>query len=166
MSWRDRRAVLAGLAASGLVAACRVEPAFGPQAPARKLVGQVHVAPIGGGREGLWTRQAIERRLGSAGEDAPYRLTVALSFTVESMGVSLVNAATRNRYLGTATFTLTDATGRVLASGTEENIASYDATGTTQANAAAGDDALRRLSEALGDQIATRLILSAGDWAA
>lgn len=168
MSWPDRRRLLAGLAGVagvGLLAACQLRPAFAPDAPARAILGQVHVAPIAG-REGLWARQAIERRLGPAGEDAPYRLTVSLNFVSESIGVSVASAITRYRYLGTATYTLTDAEGRVLASGSEENTTSYDATGTVQANDAAYADALRRLAEALGDQVATRLILTAGDWAA
>jgi LPS-assembly lipoprotein len=159
MSSSDRRTFLLGLAALPL-AACGFTPAYGPAGGATRLRGSIAVqAPAT--REDFTFVSRIESRLGR-GQAPAYDLSYSLGATRESGGITSDNATTRYTLKGTATFTLTDrASGARVAGGTVRAFTSWSATGTTVAGLAAEDDAARRLSVILADQVITRLIAAA-----
>ena len=159
MSSSDRRLFLLGLAALPL-AACGFTPAYGPQGGATALRGRIAVqAPVT--REDFDFTARVESRLGRT-QAAAYDLAYTLSATRESGGITATNVTTRYTLKGTATFSLTErATGTRVAGGTVKGFTSWSATGTTVAGLAAEDDAARRLSVLLADQVITRLIAAA-----
>ena len=159
MSSSDRRTFL-GLIAALPLAACGFTPAYGPAGGAAKLRARIAVqTPVT--RDDFTFVTQIESRLGRPQAPA-YDLAYSLSTTRESGGLTADNATTRYTLKGTATFTLTDrATGTRVAGGTVRGFTSWSATGTTVAGLAAEDDAARRLSVILADQVITRLIAAA-----
>lgn len=156
MSWSDRRLFLLGLAALPL-AACGFTPAYGPAGGATKLRGRVDVAaPVT--REDFEFTARVESRLGRP-QAAEYDLAYSLSATRESGGITATNVTTRYTLKGSATYSLTSRrTGERVAGGTVKGFTSWSATGTTVAGLAAEDDAARRLSALLADQVVTQLI--------
>jgi LPS-assembly lipoprotein len=103
----------------------------------------------------------LESRLGRP-QAAAYDLGFAVSATRQSGGITSANETTRYTLRGTATWTLTDrATGTRVAGGEVAAFTSWSATGTTVAGLAAEDDAARRLSVMLADQVMTRLLAAA-----
>lgn len=159
MSSSDRRTFLLGLAALPL-AACGFTPAYGPAGGATKLRGRIAVqGPVT--REDFTFVTRLESRLGRAQAPA-YDLAYTINATRESGGITAANETTRYTLQGTATYSLTDrATGSRVAGGTVRGFTSWSATGTTVAGLAAEDDAARRLSVILADQVITRLIAAA-----
>jgi len=155
----DRRLFLLGLAALPL-AACGFTPAYGPAGGAAALRGRIAVQePVT--REDFEFTARVESRLGRA-QAAAYDLAYTLSATRESGGITATNVTTRYTLKGTATFSLASrATGERVAGGTVKGFTSWSATGTTVAGLAAEDDAARRLSILLADQVITRLIAAA-----
>ena len=159
MSSSDRRTFL-GLIAALPLAACGFTPAYGPQGGADKLRGRIAVqAPET--RQDFDFTARVESRLGHPQAPA-YDLAYTLTSRRESGGITATNVTTRYTLKGTATFSLTSrATGERVAGGTVSSFTSYSATGTTIAGLAAEDDAARRLSVLLADQVITRLIAAA-----
>lgn len=159
MSLSDRRTFL-GLIAALPLAACGFAPAYGPQGGATALRGRISVqAPAS--REDFEFVSRVESRLGRA-QAAAYDLTYTLAATRESGGVTATNVTTRYTLKGTATYSLTErATGTRVTGGTVRGFTSWSATGTTVAGLAAEDDAARRLSVLLADQVITRLVAAA-----
>lgn len=158
-SLSGRRLFLIGLAALPL-AACGFTPAYGPEGGANALRGSVAVqAPVTKGDFDFVTR--LETRLGRA-EAAAYDLGFAISTSRQSGGITADNSTTRYTLRGTATWTLTSrATGTRVAGGEVNGFTSWSATGTTVAGLAAEDDAARRLSVMLADQVMLRLLAAA-----
>ncbi|NBE07168.1 LPS assembly lipoprotein LptE [Paragemmobacter ruber] len=165
MSWSDqhslpgRRLFLMGLAALPL-AACGFTPAYGPGGGAGALRGRVAVqAPVTKADFDFVAR--LESRLGR-GEAPAYDLGYAISATRQSGGITADNETTRYTLRGTATWTLTDrATATRVAGGEVSAFTSWSATGTTVAGLSAEDDAARRLSVMLADQVMIRLLAAA-----
>lgn len=159
MSLPDRRLFLLGLAALPL-AACGFTPAYGPEGGAGALRGRVAVqAPITKSDFDFVAR--LESRLERA-QAAAYDLGYALSATRQSGGITAANETTRYTLRGTAIWTLTSrATGSRVAGGEVSAFTSWSATGTTVAGLAAEDDAARRLSVMLADQVMIRLLAAA-----
>ena len=159
MSLSERRLFLIGLAALPLVA-CGFTPAYGPEGGASALRGRVIVqAPVTKSDFDFVAR--LESRLGRA-EAAAYDLGFAISATRQSGGITAANETTRYTLRGTASWTLTNrATGTRVAGGEVNAFTSWSATGTTVAGLAAEDDAARRLSVMLADQVMIRLLAAA-----
>lgn len=159
MSSSDRRTIL-GLIAALPLAACGFTPAYGPQGGATALRGRIAIqSPASRGDFEFVSR--LESRLGRA-QAAAYDLTYTLATTRESGGITATNVTTRYTLRGTATYSLTDrATGTRLTGGTVRGFTSWSATDTTVAGLAAEDDAARRLSVLLADQVITRLTAAA-----
>lgn len=159
MSLSDRRLFLLGLAALPL-SACGFTPAYGPGGGAGALRGRVAVqAPATKSDFDFVAR--LETRLGRA-EAPAYDLGYAISATRQSGGITSDNETTRYTLHGTATWTLTErATSTRVAGGDVTAFTSWSATGTTVAGLAAEDDAARRLSVMLADQVMIRLLAAA-----
>ncbi|MBN2907464.1 MAG: hypothetical protein JXJ18_12215 [Rhodobacteraceae bacterium] len=163
MSSSDRRAILLGLAAAGLVAGCGFRPAYGPGGVAEGLRGQIAVdAPDT--RNGFALVSRLEERLGRA-EAARYRLSYRIETKRAGLGISTEQETTRYNLTGTLAFQLRDlAEGTVVQSGDITAFSAYSATGSTLATLTAERDANRRLMVMLADQLVTRLVATAGDW--
>lgn len=159
MSSSDRRLFLLGLAALPL-AACGFTPAYGPEGGASALRGRVAVqAPQT--KQDFDFNARLESRLGAT-VDPAFDLGYSISTTRQSGGITANNVTTRYTLQGSAIWTLSDrASGERVAGGTVRAFASWSATGTTVAGLAAEDDAARRLSVMLADQVMLRLLAAA-----
>lgn len=159
MSLSDRRHFLLGLALLPL-AACGFTPAYGPDGGASALRGQIEVKTPQSKPDFDFASRIIAR-LGDT-PDATYGLGYSISASRTSGGVTAANVTTRYTLLGSATWTLTEkASGTRVAGGTVRSFTSWSATGTTVAGLAAEDDAYRRLSIMLADQVILRLLATA-----
>ena len=156
MSSSDRRTVLTLLAALP-VAACGFVPAYGPNGPAKALMGRVRVDDPGDKRAfDLVAR--LEERLGRP-EAPAYRLAYTVTTTNTALGITQTNAITRYNVTGHVDYTLRlAADDSVLISGTVQNFTSYSASGTVVSTAAAERDAYVRLMRLLADEIVTDMI--------
>lgn len=161
MSSSDRRTFL-GLIAALPLAACGFAPAYGPDGGASALRGRLQVqAPQS--RTDFDFISRIAARLGSP-TDPAYDLGYSISALRHMGGITANNVITRYSLHGTATWTLTERqSGTRVAGGTVRAFTSWSTTGTTVAGLAAEDDAYRRLSVMLADQVIQRLIAVAPD---
>ncbi|RYH09091.1 LPS assembly lipoprotein LptE [Tropicimonas sp. IMCC6043] len=160
----DRRTLLAGLSACLLATGCGFTPVYAPGGVGERLRGQVQAAAPWDPR-GYYFVERFEERLGRAGDAAPYQLNHVTTIAVESLAVTPTNETYRYNLVGELEFSVVDrSTGAVLTSGTESNFTSYSAIGTTVATRASQKDAERRLMFILADQVATRLVATAGTW--
>ncbi len=83
------------------------------------------------------------------------------------MAITPENAVLRYNLTGRVDWTLTDiATQTRVSGGRVENFTSYSATGSTVAGLAAEEDAAYRLMRIMADQIVTRMLATANQWAA
>lgn len=159
MSWCDRRAVLAALAA---LPACGFTPAYGPDGAAGRLQGQVALDDPGTRAAYLLNRR-IEERLGRA-PSGRYRLEAEIGTRQTGLGTTSTGSTTRYQILGTVDIRLADsATGTTLLTDRIDSFTGYSATGSNVATLASERDALERLMTLLADRIVDRLILAAGD---
>lgn len=159
MSWSDRRLFLLGLAALPL-AACGFTPAYGPEGGASALRGRVRVQDPATKQDFDFVAR-LDSRLGTA-TDPAYDLSFSLSATRQSGGITATNVTTRYTLHGSANWTLTERkSSERVAGGTVRAFASWSTTGTTVAGLAAEDDAARRLSIMLADQVLLRLVAAA-----
>jgi len=160
MSSYNRRTLLTLLALAG----CGFAPAYGPGGAAAALQGAIRVAnPTD--KTGFDLVERLEERLGRPTNTA-YDLAYTITTASVGVGITPDNAITRYNLTGSIDWTLTSrATKARVAGGRVENFASYSATGSTVAGLAAEEDAALRLMRMLADQIVTRLIATAGQWA-
>lgn len=154
--WCDRRLLLFGALALGLTG-CGFTPLYGTGGTGTRLRGAVQVtAPQT--VEGYRLAHRIEDRLGPA--TAPrYALAVTLDISSTPVAIDSTDTSTRINLPGTATWTLTDADGAVLGTGTVDSFTGYSTTGTTVATRSAEEDARDRLATVLADLIVTRLLM-------
>lgn len=162
MSSSDRRAFLALVAALPL-AACGFTPAYGPGGPARALAGQVRVDDPGS-KNAFDLVERLEERLGRTRQPV-YLLRYGITTTEVGQAITPDNSTTRYQILGSATFTLRDATtNAVLTQGKVDGFTAYSAVGTRLESESSRTDALVRLMRILADQIVTQLIATSGSW--
>lgn len=159
MSSSDRRAFLTLFAAAAL-AACGFTPAYGPSGAASTLRGRVRATDPSTALDYAFVAR-IEERLGRPEAEA-FSLTYKIQTEVHSIGITQQNEVVRHDLSGTADWTLKDAGGKTLASGTAQSFTAWFASGTTVATQAAEVDAAKRLMQALADQVVTQLIAKAG----
>lgn len=158
----DRRKFLA---LSGLfaLAACGLEPVYGPGGGGTRLSGQVRPAAPETTPDYILVRE-LETRLGRAGAAAPYALDYQTSVVEERMAISTSNVTTRFNVIGSVAYQLKDArSGITLHEGKVRNFTSYSTTGSTVATQAARRDARERLMVILADLLTTRLYAEAAD---
>lgn len=172
LSKPDRRYFLTGLL---VLAGCGYTPAFAPSGDAGELLVQVEMDAPDDGNEFELVQQ-LEQRLGRA-ETPLYRLSYKIDTVQEGVGVTPGQEIVRYNIFGKVSFTLTDiGTGTILTSGSTDTFTSYSvgsvdvtavppSTNATISTLAAERDATTRLMVALADQIVTRLIATASDWA-
>ncbi len=141
----------------GLLAGCGLTPVYGPNGTATVLRNAITLTTpetVAGFR----LRTRLEDRFGPA-TDARYALSVTMSQTPTPATITVDGDTTRFNLVGTADWALSDLNGNMQSNGTVESFTSYSATGSTVATEASATDAAARLSVALADLIAARLIL-------
>lgn len=157
----SRRALLAALPVAAL-SACGFKPMHGDGAGGDALDGLVAV-DTPEGRNGFALREALERRLGRAGDAAPWRLVTTLTLTESGLAITEDSSTTRYVLRGVSNWTLRDAAGEEALSGQVETMSAYSATGSLYATRSARRAAQRRVSMDLGERIATRLAAALAD---
>lgn len=156
------RAMLASLALLALTA-CGLQPMYagGSNAGLAQGLAAIEVPAIPG-REGWLVRNALNERLGIAGEAAPaYRLDVRLDDALEALGVLNDDTISRERRILRARYQLVDlATGEILLDATAGADAGIDVVSSEYATIAAEQTALENLAKEVADRITTRVALT------
>ena len=145
------------------LAACGFTPAYGPQGPARGLMGRVRVDDPAS-KDAFDLVERLEERLG---RPQVVRYDLSYSITTQPVGVGITKASDITRYnlTGNIDWTLTDReSGARVAGGRVESFTSWSAAGSTVAGLAAEEDAHRRLMHILADQIVMRIVASSAAW--
>lgn len=143
---------------------CTLRPLYSGGASghvAQSLQG-VQVATIPG-RAGWLVRNAVEDRLGAAGQGpVRYRLQIELDDEITGFGIRLDDAITRERRTLRARYQLVDIErGTVLLDATAGSDAGIDVVSSDYATLAAEQTALERLAQEVADQIVARVALYA-----
>ena len=150
---------LAAIAGCLLLAGCGFHPMYG-QSLAPQL-SSIYVEPIAE-RDGYELRNTLIDLLQSDGEAAgkAYRLKIILNET--SQGIALQNDATITRYNNTldARYTLSDARGNVLTTGSQTELSAYNVVKSPYATLVAEQDASKRAAQ----DVAERIHLDLGVW--
>ena len=156
------RIVLALLASLALTA-CGLSPMYagGSDAAVAQGIAAVEVPAIEG-RGGWLVKNALEARLGIAGQTTPqYRLDVRLSDSLEALGVLNDDTISRERRILRARYQLVDlATGSVLLDATAGSDAGIDVVSSEYATIAAEQTALENLAREVADRMATQIALT------
>ncbi len=162
MSSFDRRVFRAG-AADAAWSGCGFTPVYGPGGPAQSLRGSVAVDPPNNQLNFDLVEQ-LELRLGEP-VSPEFGLNVQISVTEQRLGITTGEESTRISILGNAGFTMRNiANGAVVTSGNVQNFTSYTTTGTPFATLAAQQDAYKRLTVILADDIVSRLLVTSESW--
>lgn len=150
-------AVLTGMAGCGL------QPMYagGGDANVSRGLAAVEVPSIPG-RGGWLLRNALNDRLGAAGEASPlYRLDVRLDDSLEALGVLSDDTISRERRILRARYQLIDvASGEILLDATSGSDAGIDVVSSEYATIAAEQTALENLARDLSDRMVRRVALA------
>ncbi len=156
------RAALAS-AALLVLSACGLQPLYNGAAGngVAQSLAAVDVPEIPG-RDGWLVRNALQNRLGVAGEATPaYRLDVRLDDALEALGVLNDDTISRERRILRARYQLVDlATGEILLDATAGSDAGIDVVSSEYATIAAEQTALENLAKDIADRMATRIALA------
>jgi len=155
--------IVFALLASLALTACGLSPMYagGSDAAVAQGIAAVEVPAIEG-RGGWLVKNALEARLGIAGQAAPqYRLDVRLSDSLEALGVLNDDTISRERRILRARYQLVDlATGSVLLDATAGSDAGIDVVSSEYATIAAEQTALENLAREVADRMATQIALT------
>ena len=113
-------------------------------------------------RKGQIIHNFLLDRLNPSGRraDSRYTLSIAVSRTIDEMGLKLTEEATRAKLTLIASYFLTrDADGKVLAEGSVRSVNSYNISASEFARIASERDATERAAREVSDEIKTRLSL-------
>ena len=156
------RIVLA-LAALLALSGCGLKPLYagGAQANVAQELAAVDIPAIEG-RGGWLVKNALEARLGVAGQRTPqYRLDVRLDDSLEALGVLNDDTISRERRILRARYQLVDlASGTVLLDATAGSDAGIDVVSSEYATIAAEQKALENLAVEVADRMATQIALT------
>lgn len=139
---------------------CGFHPLYGSRGTSGALqntFAQISVDPVydlGVANTGYDLRNALIDSLGATTGGATYTLNARL--TVTTQGVALQNDASITRYNDTLSvaYTLTDnASGKVVTTGTETGLSSYNVVASPYAGLVAQQDADRRVAEDIAERI-------------
>lgn len=155
--------IVFALLASLALTACGLSPMYagGSDAAIAQGIAAVEVPAIEG-RGGWLVKNALEARLGIAGQTTPqYRLDVRLSDSLEALGVLNDDTISRERRILRARYQLVDlATGSVLLDATAGSDAGIDVVSSEYATIAAEQTALENLAREVADRMATQIALT------
>jgi LPS-assembly lipoprotein len=154
---------LLALAALPALAACGLAPMYGggTSAATAQAIAAIDVPAIEG-RGGWLVRNALQARLGVAGEAAPrYRLDVLLDDSLEALGVLNDDTISRERRILRARYQLVElSTGAVLLDATAGSDAGIDVVSSEYATIAAEQKALENLALDVADRMATQIAVT------
>jgi len=169
MSW-SRRQVLRGLggaaavAVAGVLAGCGFQPLYGEggsEGTVSESLAAVRIDPLRD-RTGQRMHNFLRDRLNPRGQpiSPSYRLQVALTETLTTLGVRRDETATRANLRMVADFTLVPYGGdEPLLTGKSSSTTSYDILSNPFATTVSEDDARERALREVADDIQTRLAL-------
>ncbi len=142
---------------------CGLQPMYGGGASSSIAQGlaAVDVPPIPG-RDGWLVRNALQERLGAAGNATPrYRLDVRLDDALEALGVLNDDTISRERRILRSRYQLIDlATGEILLDATAGSDAGIDVVSSEYATIAAEQRALELLARDVADRMTRRIALT------
>lgn len=151
------------LAAALALSGCGLSPMYagGASAPTAQGIAAVQVPSIEG-RGGWLVRNALEERLGVAGQATPlYRLDVRLDDSLEALGVLNDDTISRERRILRARYQLIElATNEVLLDATAGSDAGIDVVSSEYATIAAEQKALENIAVDVADRMATQIALT------
>lgn len=151
------------LAASLALAACGLTPMYagGTSAAAAQGIAAIDIPAIQG-RGGWLVKNALEARLGAAGQTTPqYRLDVRLDDSLEALGVLNDDTISRERRVLRARYQLVElATGSILLDATAGSDAGIDVVSSEYATIAAEQKALENLALEVADRMAIQIALT------
>lgn len=151
------------LMASLALTACGLSPMYagGGDAAVAQGIAAIDVPAIEG-RGGWLVKNALEARLGIAGQTTPqYRLDVRLDDSLEALGVLNDDTISRERRILRARYQLVDlTTGSVLLDATAGSDAGIDVVSSEYATIAAEQTALENLAREIADRMATQIALT------
>ena len=160
-----RRNVLTLGLTGTVLAGCGFQPVYMPTASGKPGVAERELAAVDVGlipdRPGQLLRQALQERLASdAGQSHRYDLKVAYYIAGEAIGIQIDTSASRIRFTGSASWTLTarDAGRTQLTSGSAHALDGLNVF-DSQYFAADMENSVvqKRLAEAIADQVALQL---------
>jgi LPS-assembly lipoprotein len=155
--------LLLALAALPALAACGLSPMYagGTSAATAQGIAAIDIPAIEG-RGGWLVRNALEARLGVAGEAAPlYRLDVLLDDSLEALGVLNDDTISRERRILRARYQLVElSTGAILLDATAGSDAGIDVVSSEYATIAAEQKALENLALDVADRMATQIAVT------
>lgn len=157
------RATLLAIALAAPLAGCGLEPMYAGGASNSVAQGLAAVdVPAIAGRDGWLVRNALQERLGVAGEASPqYRLDVRLDDSLEALGVLNDDTISRERRILRARYQLIDlATGEILLDATAGSDAGIDVVSSEYATIAAEQRALENLAEDVAERMTRRIALA------
>jgi LPS-assembly lipoprotein len=156
--------VLLGTLLAALLAACTVQPLYGPTPTGEAVSGALERIAI----DPVDTRVAQEVRnrlifdLGAEKQDAVYRMKLTVTAAESPLGVTPVEAAPTYSITVSATYEIRSAaTGEILLRGTSRGIASFDRINQVYANTRARIDAENRAAGLAATDIRIRLAAAA-----
>ena len=145
------------------IAACGLSPMYagGTSAGVAQGIAAVDIPAIQG-RGGWLVKNALEARLGVAGQTTPqYRLDVRLDDSLEALGVLNDDTISRERRILRARYQLVDlATGSILLDATAGSDAGIDVVSSEYATIAAEQKALENLALEVADRMATQVAVT------
>jgi len=151
------------LAASLALSGCGLSPMYagGAGAPVAQGMAAIDIPAIQG-RGGWLVKNALQQRLGVAGDAAPrYRLDVRLDDSLEALGVLNDDTISRERRILRARYQLVDiATGSIMLDATAGSDAGIDVVSSEYATIAAEQKALENLALDVADRMATQIALT------
>ena len=155
---------LAALVALPLsLSGCSLQPMYagGSTSGIGQGLAAVDVPPIPG-RDGWLVRNALEERLGAAGDATPlYRLDVRLDDALEALGVLNDDTISRERRILRSRYQLVDlSTGEILLDATAGSDAGIDVVSSEYATIAAEQRALENLAQEVADRMVTNIALT------
>jgi LPS-assembly lipoprotein len=155
--------IVFALAALLALTACGLKPLYagGAQAGSAQGLAAVDIPAIEG-RGGWLVKNALEARLGVAGQATPqYRLDVRLDDSLEALGVLNDDTISRERRILRARYQLVElASGAVLLDATAGSDAGIDVVSSEYATIAAEQKALENLALEVADRMATQIALT------
>jgi LPS-assembly lipoprotein len=155
--------IVFALAALLALTACGLKPLYADGAQAGSAQGLAAVdIPAIEGRGGWLVKNALEARLGVAGQATPqYRLDVRLDDSLEALGVLNDDTISRERRILRARYQLVElASGAVLLDATAGSDAGIDVVSSEYATIAAEQKALENLALEVADRMATQIALT------
>lgn len=156
--------IAAAALALGLpLAGCGLQPMYagGANSGVAQWLAAIEVPAIPG-RDGWLLRNALQDRLGIAGQATPqYRLDVRLDDSLEALGVLNDDTISRERRILRARYQLIDlSSGEILLDATSGFDAGIDVVSSEYATIAAEQTALENIAIEVADRMATRLALT------